>query len=483
MKQFLTLALLLLMSAALIVAPASAQTAQPGAPGLGDSLYPGFGNGGYDVQHYTLDLTFDPESGRLDGDVTLEATATETLSAFNLDLIGFEIASIQVDGADATFTRARQELTITPAAPLAAGADFTVEVTYSGVPKAISSVALPVQVGWIRWQRGADCPCSIVMSEPDGSANWFPANDHPLDKATYTFHVTVPKPYEVAANGVLIDIVDNGMVGGADTTTTTEMSQPMASYLATVNIAQFDLVTEPGTHGVPIRNYFQVGIPQASRDQFARQDEMIGFYESTYGEYPFDVYGAVVVDQNLGGALETQTLSIFGKDTVAPSFSDSELVIAHELAHQWFGNSVSLADWGDIWLNEGFATYAEGLWIEHSEGAEALNRWAIQLYTGLGRDRFSGLEPPGKPPANDLFNMSVYERGGLTLHALRLRVGDEVFFELLNQWYERNRDSSVRTADLIALAEELSGQDLSDFFDEWLYAEKLPPIPEMGLPD
>ena len=123
------------------------------------------------------------------------------------------------------------------------------------------------------------------------------------------------------------------------------------------------------------------------------------------------------------------------------------------------------------------------MWIEHSEGAEALNRWAIQLYTGLGRDRFSGLEPPGKPPANDLFNMSVYERGGLTLHALRLRVGDEVFFELLNQWYERNRDSSVRTADLIALAEELSGQDLSDFFDEWLYAEKLPPIPEMGLPD
>ena len=123
MKQFLTLALLLLMSAALIVAPASAQTAQPGAPGLGDSLYPGFGNGGYDVQHYTLDLTFDPESGRLDGDVTLEATATETLSAFNLDLIGFEIASIQVDGADATFTRARQELTITPAAPLAAPPD------------------------------------------------------------------------------------------------------------------------------------------------------------------------------------------------------------------------------------------------------------------------------------------------------------------------------------------------------------------------
>lgn len=479
MKRILMRVAALLVTALLLTAPAAAQTPQPGAPGVGDSLYPGFGNGGYDVQHYTLDLTFDPASGRLSGSVTIDATATEALSAFNLDLIGFEIAALRVDGADAAFTRAGQELTITPAAPLAAGAAFTVTVQYSGVPKTVSSVALPVQVGWIRWPDGADCPCSIVMSEPDGTANWFPVNDHPLDKATYTFRVTVPKPYEVAANGVLIDVVDNGTT----TTTTTEMNQPMASYLATVNVAQFDLETEPGTHGVPIRNYFDVNIPQASRNQFARQDEMIGLYESLFGPYPFDVYGVVVMNENLDGALETQTLSLFGKDMASPSYPDSELAIAHELAHQWYGDSVSVADWSDIWLNEGFATYAEGLWIEQTEGREALNRWAIQLYTGLGRSRSGGLEPPGKPPANDLFNTNVYDRGGLTLHALRLRVGDDIFFNILKQWYARHRDGSVRTADFIALVNELSGQDLSAFFDAWLYQDALPPIPEMGLPD
>ncbi len=459
----------------LCVVVASAQGAQPGAPGVGDSLYPALGNGGYDVQHYTLNLNVDPVSGELTGDAIIDASATQDLSSFNLDLVSFDIAAITVDGQAAAFTRARSELTITPAQPIADQAAFTVEVRYSGVPRAVTSPAYSGQVGWIRFTRGADCPCIVVISEPDGASDFYPVNDHPLDKATYTLHVTVPKPYTVAANGDLVGVSDDGDT----TTTTTEINTPMASYLLTINIAQFDLVTEAGTHGVPIRNYFEVGVPQATRDLFQPQDEMIGYYESLFGAYPFDVYGALVVNKTIGGALENQTLSVFGTDVASPSFPDHELAIAHELSHQWFGDSVSLADWSDIWLNEGFATYAEGLWIEHKRGSAGLASWARQLYAQAAQH--TGERPPGDPPANDLFNWNVYNRGALTLQALREKVGDTTFFDILRQWYARHQGGNVRTADFVALANELSGQDLSAFFDAWLYQPPLPPIPEMNL--
>lgn len=469
---------LILVGCALAVSAQDAQPGAPGSPGIGDSLYPGFGNGGYDAQHYRVDLDYDPATGVLTGDVTMQANATQDLSAFNLDLIGFEITSVQVNGADAAFSRDGQELTITLAQAIAKGAAFSVEIFYGGKPTDMTSVALPVPTGWIPYD-GADCPCSFVLSEPDGTANWFPVNDHPLDKATYTFRITVPKPYNVAANGDLISITDNGTVGGADTTTTiTEVKSPMASYLATVNVDQFDLVTEPGTHGVPIRNYFEKSVPQATRDLFAKQDEMIGYFESVFGAYPFDVYGAVMLNTETGSALEAQTLSIFGTDSVAPDYDESEVTIAHELAHQWFGDSVSVADWSDIWLNESFATYAEGLWIEHSQGKAALESWVQDNYSYVtGGD---GIVPPGKPAAADLFNDGVYYRGALALHALRLTVGDAVFFDILQQWYAGHKDGNAGTADFIALANELSGKDLTTFFDAWLYSAKVPQMPQTG---
>jgi aminopeptidase N len=447
----------------------------PGDPGIGDSLYPGFGNGGYDVQHYTVSLKVDPKQGTLDGDVTFEATATQALSTFNLDFIGFPNATLTVNGETATVSRDGQEMTVTPTKPIAEGENFVVEVAYSGKPEAVTSVALPVQTGWVPYNDNPDCPCSFVLSEPDGTANWLPVNDHPLDKASYTFHVTVPKPYGVAANGDLTGVTDNG-----DTTTSTfEVKAPMASYLAMVDIAQFDLVSEPGTHGVPIRNYFEKSVPQATRALFARQDEMIGYFESLFGKYPFDVYGSVKLNTETGGALEAQTLSIFGTDSVAPDNTESEVTIAHELAHQWFGDSVSVADWSDIWLNESFATYAEGLWIEHSQGKAALESWVNDTYEYVaGGD---GIVPPGKPAADDLFNDGVYYRGALALHALRWSLGDAVFFDLLQQWYAQHKDGNAGTADFIALAEKLSGKDMTAFFNAWLYDAKVPPLPGMGL--
>jgi len=456
-----------------LVAPTPAPKPEPGAPGLGDSLYPGFGNGGYDVQHYLLDLSVsDVSAGALIGITTIEAEATADLSSFNLDFIGFTIEGITVDEQPAEFRRNGQELTITPARPLQAGEDFRVKVTYSGAPKQIKSVAMPVPAGWVTFDGG-----SFVLSEPDGAANYYPVNDHPLDKASYTFRITVPKPFEVAANGVLAETIDHG----ATTTFVWEAHDPMASYLSTVDISQFEVETEPGPNGIPLRNTYAVGLDREIRKPFARQAEMLALYSRIFGPYPFEAYGSVVMNTKVGSAMETQTLSLFGVDTInLKDIPQSELVVAHEAAHQWLGDSVSLADWRDIWLNESFATYAEGLWIEHTEGREALDGWVKDTYKHVVDSR-EKLVPPGKPLANDLFNDGVYSWGALGLHALRLEVSDNVFFDILRTYTDRFKGRNVRTSDFIAVAEEVSGQNLHAFFDSWLYSEKIAPIPALGL--
>lgn len=446
---------------------------EAGAQGIGDPLYSDLGNGGYDVQHYTLDLTVhNVATSDLEGITTIAARATQALSSFNLDFVGFEITNIMVNRQPADFRRGETELTITPSTPLAENESFTVEVQYQGSPVKRSSAALPIQIGWVTFEGG-----SFVLSEPDGAATFYPVNDHPLDKASYTFRVTVPEPFEVAANGILSETIDNGRT----TTFMFEARDPMASYLATVNIDEFDLETSQAENGIPIRNYYSTGLPEDVRKPFERQGEMLVYYSDIFGPYPFEVYGALVMDTDFGAALETQTMSIFGMDMINTNQMEStQQVIAHELAHQWFGDSVSLADWRDIWLNEGFATYAQGLWTEHTKGREALDEWIKDLYAFVRANR-ENMSPPAEPPADELFNPSVYYWGALSLHALRLEVGDEVFFEVLKTYYRKYKDSNATTADFIAVAEEVSGKELSAFFDSWLYSKDLAPIPSLGL--
>ena len=453
------------------------QTATPdpqaGSPGLNDSLYPDFGNGGYDVSHYTLDITVnDVSTSDLTAVTIVEAKATQDLNSFNLDFIGFEISAVTLDEQQAGFERAGQELTITPANPIANAASFTLEIHYSGSPERMQSRALPFQTGWVTFDGG-----SFVLSEPDGSASFFPVNDHPLDKATYTFRVTVPEPFEVAANGVLTETINHGDA----ITFVFETRDPMASYLATINIDEFDVETTQSTAGIPIRNYYAAGLPDDVRKPFARQGEMLDYFSELFGPYPFEVYGALVMDTEFGAALENQTLSIFGMDMIdVGDVQGTEVTVAHELAHQWFGDSVSVADWSDIWLNEGFATYAEGLWLEHTLGRLVLDEWLKGLYADVTRYP-EYFPPPGDPSADDLFNGGVYIRGGLALHALRLKVGDENFFEILRTYHGRFKGGNAGTEDFITIAEEVFEKEMDEFFDVWLHDQKMPPLPELGL--
>lgn len=440
-----------------------------GADGMGDSLYPEFGNGGYNTLTYTLDLTVkDVDTSELEATTTIEATATQSLSRFNLDFAGFEITSIEVNDEAAEFERKDQELTIIPAQALSKDETFTVIVSYQGIPAPMISQALPFPTGWIAYDGGI-----FVLSEPDGSASFYPVNDHPLDKATYTIIVTVPEPYEVAANGVLEETQDNG----DSTTYTFTVRELMASYLTTININDFNIETMESENGIPIRNYYAASLPEEVNLPFARQGAMIDYFSELFGPYPFEVYGSLVMDTEFGAALENQTMSIYGIDMI--DFNDvegTEAVVAHELTHQWFGDSISVADWSDIWLNEGFATYGEALWVEYDYGQDGLNDWVNGVYEEVqAYPQF--YPPPGNPAANDLFNGGVYLRGGLTLHALRLTIGDDAFFETLRTYHEGYKYGNATTEDFIAVAEEISGQDLDDLFNAWLYDEQLPEFP------
>ncbi|HEY9640076.1 MAG TPA: M1 family metallopeptidase [Coleofasciculaceae cyanobacterium] len=457
-------------SAQQVTAAANQPKGTPGGPGLGDSLYPNFGNGGYDAKHYTVNLNVtNPTTSALSGVTTVQARATKNLSKFNLDFIGFAIDGITVNGKPATFSRSGQELTITPATTLRKNEDFTVKVSYNGSPTQITSVALPVLTGWVNFGSG-----SFVLSEPDGAANYYPVNDHPLDKASYTFRVTVPHPYDVAVNGVLTKTIDNG----TSTTSVFNARDPLASYLTTVNISQFNRQTGQKARGIPIRNYFGEGIAPDLLKPFDRQPAMLRFFSRIYGQYPFDVYGSVVMNTKTGSALETQTLSIFGTDQLGRTRlgNSTEEVIAHELAHQWFGDSVALSDWSDIWLNEGFATYSQGLWVEYSQGGAAFDQWVKNEYDSV-QENLADLVPPGKPKADDLFNSGVYDWAAVGLHALRLRLGDDDFFQTLRTYADRYKNSNVKQNDFRRVAEEVSGDNLAGFFKRWFYSDTLPPLP------
>jgi len=438
--------------------------ASPGASGVGDPYFPHLGNGGYDALHYTIDLDTDLAASTISGTVTMEARATQDLSRFNLDFGGFTISSITVNNRPASFTRENRELMITPAQAIANNAEFDISVTYSGTPgRNLGASASPFSRGWTFYGGGA-----YVASEPDGASLWYPVNDHPSDKATYTIIMTVPDPYIVAANGTLEDVTRTNN----HRTYTWENHDPTASYLVTVNISEFVRSDDTVVDGVPIRNYFPAHRQAVGEQVFSNTAHMMETFNEVLTPYPFEAYGAVVADTSLPFALETQTMSLFGNNILRGD-SGAQVVIAHELAHSWFGNHVSPATWRDIWLNEGFATYASILWVEEHYGHDvAMN--AMDSWYNVARNSRVIIGDPGR---ENLFSISVYFRGAWTLHALRERVGDEHFFEIIATYQNRYAHGNAEIADFIEVAEEISGRNLDGFFESWLYQANIPPKP------
>ena len=454
MNRCLAYVIAILVVLVAVPAAVAAPAPGPGAPGSGDPYFPLAGNGGYDVAHYGLLLVYGPGSGVLKGRTTVTATATQDLTQFDLDLRGFTVSKVLVDGTRATFWRSGQELVIEPAADIADGASFRVDVSYAGRPRVITDPDGSIE-GWVPTDDGA-----FVVGEPQGSPGWYAVSDSPADKATYDFTVTVPRGLTVMANGVLV----SRSVSAHRVTWRWHEGDPMAPYLATATVGRFDLTTRD-VDGVP--SYVAVDKQLAGRRVLSKLPAIVRYYASIYGAYPFDAVGAIVDNApTVGYALETQTKPVFD------SMPD-ELTLAHELAHQWFGDSVTLTQWPDIWLNEGFATWSEWIWTEHLGGETAQQTFA-QQYALPATAKFWAI-PAGDPgtPA-ELFGDAPYERGAMTLQALREKVGDPAFFATMRTWAQDHRWGNVTTPQFIALAEQQSGMDLGAFFQTWLYTPGKP---------
>ncbi|GAA2421710.1 M1 family metallopeptidase [Actinomadura vinacea] len=438
-------------------APARDARFVAGAEGIGDAYFPSAGNGGYNATHYHVRLRYRP-SGRISATTTIRALATQDLCSFNLDFVGNQVRNVTVDGMPASWRRAGQELTVTPKAGIRKGAPFTVAVAYDGAPDGRGS-------GWMRTPDGA-----ITLSQPQGSATWFPLNDHPSDKALHAYTITVPKGLTVVANGEPVR-APAAKAGNARTTTFRWRSKrQMAGYLAMIAIGRFK--TRDGRSPGGIRTFTAV-------DPTVKQD--IAWFQRTtgqvtdwgvrmFGRYPFDSTGGIVDNVPVLYALETQNRPVY------PQRADTRLIV-HEIAHQWFGDAVSLRRWQDIWLNEGFATYAEWLWTEQHGGPTAAQEFT-KAYALPANDP-QWRQRPGAPGRKGMFKyFPTYIRGAMTVHALRVAVGDRAFFEILRTWAPTRRDGHATTADFIRHAERVAERRLRPVFHEWLYRPGKPVQPK-----
>ncbi|GIH19317.1 M1 family metallopeptidase [Rugosimonospora africana] len=663
------------MKHALVSSVLAVVMAAPGASGAGDPYFPQDGNGGYDVGHYDLAVGYDPASGVLTGHATVDAVATQSLSAFDLDLTGLTVSGVTVNGRAAAWTRDGGELVITPKAALANKAAFAVVVDYSGVPPAIDDPGIGTS-GFMRTDDGF-----VIAGEPHGAATWYPVNDHPSDKATYAFHVTVPKNLTAIANGTLTGKSSSG----GRTTWNYNETAPMASYLATVSVGNYDVhaYTANGVHytdavdsGLDAPEYtprtgsrmlysqagdpaykrishvvdvpasggslsFYANVNTAENDAYlfveahtvgaddwttlpdednlmrdwagsmcdgalpflahyttreadgtcsstgttgvwwgdssfnygpgddnpftfdlsqyagkqvelsityaakpaagpdddtterlgvflddvtvstgqgttsfeddgdtmdgwtaspasddngwesitadqapsagyvidralSREPEIMTFLAGDFGPYPFTEAGGVVDSAPFGFALETQTRPTYSPDMFM--FEDKAVsVVVHEMAHQWFGDAVSLDRWRDIWLNEGFATYAEWLWAEHNGGVTAQQKFDDN-YANFDVDSPYWAEPLNDPGPDGVNDPVAYERGAMTLQVLRDRVGDQKFFQILRTWVATYKGGNATTADFQATAERVSGRQLDDIFNDWVYGTGKPTV-------
>ncbi|GIG57004.1 peptidase [Longispora fulva] len=467
------------VAAVLLAAPGAAAAggpgATPGSSGLGDTYYPDYGNGGYDVGHYDLNLCYQPATDHLDGTATITATATQHLSRFNLDF-ALDVASVTVDGAPAAFAHeGAHELVVTPAADIKRHAAFTVVVTYSGVPSSV------VVNGFTSWKRVSDG--ALAVNEPESAWWWYPSNDHPLDKATFDVSIAVPDGTQAISNGVL---KTEPYSAGGFTHWDWHSTKPMATYLAYMAIGQYDLVKSTAPDGQPVISAYAKNLGtfgDNARASIGRTAEIIAFEETVFGPYPFEAQGGVAgpID-GIRFSLETQARPVYGWRAWRKGPNTS--VVAHELAHQWFGDNVSVHNWTDIWLNEGFASYAQWLWSEH-EGMGTAQQVFDQTYAFYPADSDFWQVLPGDPGAEDPFDNAVYDRGAMALHQLRLAVGDRKFFAILQGWGKHKRYCDGSIAEFRAYAERLSGQDLSALFTTWLYTKGKPTVatsPSLSAP-
>jgi aminopeptidase N len=448
--------------ASFLALPALAGNEGPGSPGIGDSYFPLDGNGGYDVQNYDIRLNYEPSTDFLKGSTTIVARPTQDLTRFNLDF-ALKPTSIRVNGQKANFTQAGTEVEITPAAKLPTGTLASVVVEYEAVP---STVLVGGRSYWTRTADGA-----VASGEPHVAAWWFPSNDHPTDKATFDVSISVPNGTQVLSNGSLLS---NNPGPGNRTRWNWRSSKPQATYLAFLAIGQYEIREGVGHNGQKSINAYSKNLSSedsaAAKAGIERTAEGIEFLEGWFGDWPFEAQGGVAVNATPGFCgLEDQTRPVYA--TTCWRAGTNTSVVIHELGHQWFGDAVSVADWRNIWLNEGFATYAQWLWSEAK--GEGTGQELFDFHYATKPAEFWQVAP-GNPTASKLFDRAVYIRGAMTLHLLGKEIGAEKLRTLLKTWTSERRYTTGKIEDFVALAEKISGKKLDALFNAWLFTQGKP---------
>ncbi|MBD0744686.1 M1 family metallopeptidase [Streptomyces sp. CBMA152] len=463
-------AALLATAAACVLAAAP----PPAVPlGIGDPLFPHLGNPGYDVLSYDIGFTYQGDNKKpMEAVTTIDALATDWLERINLDFARGTVHSVEVNGSPATFASADEDLVITPGHPVYAGQPMRITVRHTSDPGTEDG-------GWVRTSDGL-----VMANQADAAHRVFPCNDHPSDKAMFTFHVDAPKDYTVVANGLPV----GRERAGNRVLSTYRTEHPMATELAQVSIGRSAVLHREGPHGLPVRDV----VPAADKAKLERwlkkTPDEIAWMERLVGPYPFETYGVLIAGADTGFELETQTLSLFERSLfVRPGFPEwyVDSVMVHELAHHWFGDSVSPRAWSDLWLNEGHATWYEALYAQE-HGKHPMEARLREAYRQSDAWRAQGGPPAApKPPAPgqkiSIFRPVVYDGSALVLYALRQEIGAPKFEELERRWVSEHRDGTATTADFVHLASDVAGRDLSAFLKGWLYGAKTPPMP--GHPD
>ena len=437
-----------------------------GTATLGDPYTPLSGNVGYSVDHYDLALDYRVLTNRLAATATITATATTPLTKFSLDFAGLSIERLTVDGQrPKKLAQTTRKVTVTLADQIPAGRVFAIVVRYRGAPH-------PVQSPWgeLGWEELTDGV--LVAGQPSGAASWFPCNDHPSDKASYRIQVACEEAYTVVSNGKLV----SRMSRSGRTTWVYESPEPMATYLATVQIGRYnrrEVASSAAPTTFPVTLFYPADLARKVAVDFGRLRDMISLFERMFGPYPFGTYSVVVTSDVLEIPLESQSLATFGRNHVDGAHG-SDRLIAHELAHQWFGNSLTVGSWRDIWLHEGIACYAEWLWAEESGGRSAQQNavWHRKRLDEAPRDIVIG-----DPGPVDMFDDRVYKRGALTVHAIRTALGDAVFFAGLRDFVATHRHGTVTTEDFVAVMSASTGTEaVAKLTRSWVYSTGLPQL-------
>ncbi|MBW6513385.1 MAG: T9SS type A sorting domain-containing protein [Candidatus Syntrophosphaera sp.] len=418
---------------------------------------------GFDIQKYEITLDINHQTHQIAGNVLATVLAEDNLSSIQYNLVGLTVSSVLVNGVAAAYTHTGGIINISLNIP--SGQTFSTQVFYSGVPQLSGA---PYNIGMI-----FSANTVFTISDPDAGRYWWPCYDHPWDKAVVDLHITLRGDWKVAANGIRTSIVDNG-----DGTSTTHWigEHPMTTYLVCITAGPYVEINQTAGD-IPIQSFVTQNQYNNALVDFANVPAMINYFSQVFGPYPFEKYGHAVVSMSTYGAMEHQTMTTLGNFIITGN-GTYELIIAHELAHQWYGNAVSFLTFKDVWLSEGFATYSEHLWVDHTLGWQAAADYIYTSYHQYYLNWAAGAGPQTiyDPAFNYYFAPPSYEKAASVLHMLRLKIGNANFFQLLQDWFSAWSGGNAVTSEFQALAEQISGQDLNQFFQQWIYGSGTPEL-------